>query len=292
MADQARQTEVFPAEPAHEQRRFPPQGEPLIQGINRGGLWTLYIKEVRRFLKVQTQTIWAPAVTTLLFLVIFTVALGREGRMVLGVPFASFIAPGLIAMGMMQNAFANSSFSLLVGKIQGTIIDYLMPPLSEGELMAGIVAAATTRAIAVGGAVAAAIMLWPGVHLGMAHPWAIVWFGLMGAIMLSLLGLLTSLWAEKFDHAAAITNFVIAPLSLLSGTFYTIQNLAPSFRIVSLANPFFYVISGFRYGFLGASDIGDGHAAVWWAAAGLGLFNLVLGGVTYWLLRMGWKLKS
>ena len=292
MADQAQQTEQFPVEPTAGQRRFPPQGVPLIQGVNREGLWTLYIKEVRRFLKVQTQTIWAPAVTTLLFLVIFTVALGREGRTVLGVPFASFIAPGLIAMGMMQNAFANSSFSLLVGKIQGTIIDYLMPPLSEGELMAGIVAAATTRAVAVGCAVAIAILLWPGISLGAAHPWAIIWFGLMGAIMLSLLGLLTSLWAEKFDHAAAVTNFVVAPLSLLSGTFYTVHNLAPSFQMISYANPFFYVISGFRYGFLGASDIGDGHAAVWWAAGGLGIFNLALGALTYWLLRTGWKLKS
>ncbi|AZI36957.1 putative ABC transporter permease protein [Caenibius tardaugens NBRC 16725] len=292
MVDQAQDTRVTTADPVRDQRRFPPKGAPLIHGINRGGLWTLYIKEVRRFLKVQTQTIWAPAVTTLLFLVIFTVALGRQGRMVLGVPFASFIAPGLIAMGMMQNAFANSSFSLLVGKIQGTIIDYLMPPLSEGELMTGIVAAATTRAIAVGLAVAVAIGLWPGVDLGVAHAWAIIWFGLMGAIMLSLLGLLTSLWAEKFDHAAAVTNFVVAPLSLLSGTFYTLHNLSPAFQMVSLANPFFYVISGFRYGFLGSSDIGDGHAAVWWAAGGLGLFNLALGFATYWLLRRGWKLKS
>ena len=127
--------------------RFPPPGEPVFHGLNRIGLWSLYMKEVRRFLKVQTQTIWAPAVTTLLFLVIFTVALGREGREVLGVPFATFVAPGLIVMGMMQNAFANSSFSLLAGKIQGTIIDVLMPPLSEGELMAGIVAAAVTPAI-------------------------------------------------------------------------------------------------------------------------------------------------
>ncbi|OCC23271.1 multidrug ABC transporter permease [Croceicoccus estronivorus] len=292
MANQARETSIAAEDTAHVQRRFPPQGEPLIQGINRGGLWTLYIKEVRRFLKVQTQTIWAPAVTTLLFLVIFTVALGRQGRIVLGVPFATFIAPGLIAMGMMQNAFANSSFSLLVGKIQGTIIDYLMPPLSEGELMAGIVAAATTRAIAVGGAVAAAIWLWPGVHISVAHAWAVVWFGLMGAVMLSFLGLLTSLWAEKFDHAAAVTNFVVAPLSLLSGTFYTIHNLAPGFRFVSFANPFFYVISGFRYGFLGDSDIGEGASAVIWAAFGLGLFNLALGVLSYWLLRTGWKLKS
>ena len=152
---------------------FPERGRPVITGINRVGLWSLYIKEVRRFLKVQTQTIWAPAVTTLLFLVIFTVALGRSGREVLGVNFATFVAPGLIVMGMMQNAFANSSFSLLSGKIQGTIIDLLMPPLSEGELMSGIVAAAVTRAVFVGGAVALAMAFYPGVDLSLAHPWAV-----------------------------------------------------------------------------------------------------------------------
>src|SRR5687767_14865812 len=155
-------------------RGFPPQGVPRIGGINRLGLWTLYMKEVRRFFKVQTQTIWAPAVTTLLFLMIFTVALGREGRTVLGVPFASFVAPGLIIMGMVNNAFANASFSLLVGKIQGTIVDYLMPPLSTGELMLAMIAAAVTRAVLVGLAVTLAMALWPGVHLTAAHPWAIV----------------------------------------------------------------------------------------------------------------------
>jgi ABC-2 type transport system permease protein len=272
-------------------RRFPPRGEPQIIGVNGIGLAALYMKEVRRFLKVQTQTIWAPAVTTLLFLVIFSVALGRTGREVLGVPFASFVAPGLIVMGMMQNAFANSSFSLLSGKIQGTIIDLLMPPLSPGELMVGIVAAAVTRAVAVGCAVALAMLLWPGVSLSLAHGWAVVWFGLMGAVMLALLGLATSVWAEKFDHNAAITNFVIAPLSLLSGTFYVIDNLAPTFQAVSRANPFFYVISGFRYGFLGESDIG-GSAAVVWAAAGLGLANVVFAIGVYVLLRSGWKLKT
>ncbi|MFL0355964.1 ABC transporter permease [Erythrobacter sp. GH1-10] len=271
--------------------RFPPRGEPVITGINRVGLFALYMKEVRRFLKVQTQTIWAPAVTTLLFLVIFTVALGREGREVLGVPFASFVAPGLIVMGMMQNAFANSSFSLLSGKIQGTIIDLLMPPLSPGELMTGIVAAAVTRAIAVGCTVALAMLLWPGVTLSTAHAWAIVWFGLMGSVMLSLLGLGTSIWAEKFDHNAAITNFVIAPLSLLSGTFYVIDNLAPAFQAVSRANPFFYVISGFRYGFLGESDIG-GRGDVMAAAIGLGVFNLAIAVAVYVILKSGWKLKS
>ena len=271
--------------------RFPPRGQPIITGINRIGVWSLYMKEVRRFLKVQTQTIWAPAVTTLLFLVIFTVALGREGREVLGVPFATFVAPGLIVMGMMQNAFANSSFSLLGGKIQGTIIDYLMPPLSPGELMGAIVGAAVTRAIMVGGAVSLAMLLWPGVSLAIEHIWAVVWFGLMGSVMLGLIGLATSIWAEKFDHNAAISNFIVAPLSLLSGTFYVIENLAPAFQAVSRANPFFYVISGFRYGFLGESDIGSSSDVVI-AAVGLGVFNLAIAVLVYLVLRSGWKLKN
>lgn len=271
---------------------FPKRGEPVITGINRVGLWSLYIKEVRRFLKVQTQTIWAPAVTTLLFLVIFTVALGRSDREILGVNFATFVAPGLIVMGMMQNAFANSSFSLLSGKIQGTIIDLLMPPLSTGELMTGIVAAAVTRAVAVGFAVALAMAFYPGVSLATAHPWAVVWFGLMGAVMLALMGLLASIWAEKFDHNAAVTNFVIAPLSLLSGTFYVIDNLAPLFQTISRFNPFFYVISGFRFGFLGQSDIGDTNQAVIHSAIGLGLFNLLFAFVVYRILASGWKIRS
>ena len=274
-----------------EGTRFPVRGQPIITGINRIGLWSLYIKEVRRFLKVHTQTIWGPAVTTLLFLIIFTVALGRGGREVLGAPFATFVAPGLIVMGMMQNAFANSSFSLLSGKIQGTIIDLLMPPLSNGELMGGILAAAVTRAVMVGCTVALAMVLWPGVTLGVAHWWAVIWFGLMGSLLLAILGLATSIWAEKFDHNAAITNFVIAPLSLLSGTFYTIENLHGVFQAISRANPFFYVISGFRYGFLGQSDIG-GDAAVLQAGIGLLVLNLVLGFVTYRLLASGWKLKD
>ena len=274
------------------QRDFPAQGVPLIHQVNWLGLWTLYMKEVRRFFKVQTQTIWAPAITTLLFLVIFTVAMGRADRLILGVNFATFVAPGLIVMGMMQNAFANSSFSFLAGKIQGTIIDYLMPPLTEGELMLGVAAAAVTRAVLVGLALTGAMLLWPGVHLTLAHPWAVAWFGLMGALMLAFIGLITSLWAEKFDHNAAVTNFVIQPLSLLSGTFYVIDNLAPAFQAVSRVNPFFYVISGFRFGFLGQSDIGSTNQAVLHGAIGLGLFNVVLGLLLYRLLRSGWKLKS
>lgn len=284
-------TEKIPDDNTGGSTRFSARGVPVITGINRVGLYALYMKEVRRFLKVQTQTIWAPAFTTLLFLVIFSVALGRQGREVLGVPFASFVAPGLIVMAMMQNAFANSSFSLLSGKMQGTIIDLLMPPLSPGELMSGILAAAITRAFAVGCSVALAMALWPGVTLAMAHPWAVVWFGLMGSLLLATLGLATSIWAEKFDHNAAITNFIIAPLSLLSGTFYVIENLDPAFQWVSRWNPFFYVISGFRYGFLGESDIGD-RSAVMLAGGGLLTLNLLLGAGVYALLRSGWKLKS
>ena len=275
-----------------EPRQFPKQGVAVIHGLNRLGLWTLYMKEVRRFFKVQTQTIWAPAITTLLFLVIFSVAMGRGGRIVLGVNFATFVAPGLIVMGMMQNAFANSSFSLLVGKIQGTIVDYLMPPLSEAELMLGMVGAAVTRGVLVGFAVAGAMALWPGVSLAPAHIWAVVWFGLMGTLLMAFVGVISSIWAEKFDHNAAITNFVIQPLSLLSGTFYVIDNLAPAFQSISRVNPFFYVISGFRYGFLGRSDIGSTNEAVWHGGLGLGLLNLVLGVVLYQMLRSGWKLKS
>lgn len=300
MADQAPMTSAANApatsdnpspKPALAVAEFPARGEPIITGINRIGLWSLYIKEVRRFLKVHTQTIWGPAVTTLLFLVIFSVALGRGGREVLGAPFVNFVAPGLIMMGMMQNAFANSSFSLLAGKIQGTIIDLLMPPLSEGELMTGIVAAAVTRGILLGAAVAFVILLWPGVSLAVTHWWAVIWFGLMGTVLLSVIGLATSIWAEKFDHNAAISQFIVAPLSLLSGTFYVIDNLAPIFQTISRANPFFYVISGFRYGFLGESDIGT-DAQVWAAAGGLLVLNLLLAAATYALLKSGWKLKD
>lgn len=275
-----------PAEQSPVWVRTPP-GEPVLSGVNWGGLKTLYIKEVRRFFKVQMQTVWAPAITTLLYLAIFTVALGRGGRTVMGVPFADFIAPGLIVMAMIQNAFANASFSLLVGKMQGNIVDYLMPPLSTGELIAGLVGAAVTRAFLVGFAVWLAMLLWPGVHVRVEHPQWIFWFGLMGATMLSFMGLLTSLWADKFDHAAAVTNFVVTPLSLLSGTFYSVHQLAPSFQAVSHANPFFYVISGFRFGFLGISD-----SPIVVGAAVLLILNIVLWAICYTLIRRGWKIKQ
>ena len=262
-------------------------GEPVLSGVNWGGLRTLYIKEVRRFFKVHLQTVWAPAITTLLYLAIFTVALGGAGRTVMGVEFADFIAPGLIVMAMIQNAFANSSFSLLVGKIQGNIVDYLMPPLSTGELIAGLVGAAVTRAFLVGGAVWLAMLLWPGVSVTVAHPLWAAWFGLMGSLMLAFLGLLTSIWAEKFDHAAAVSNFVVTPLSLLSGTFYSIEQLSPAFRAVSHLNPFFYVISGFRFGFLGIAD-----SPILIGAIALLALNIALWAICYALLRSGWKIKN
>ena len=262
-------------------------GEPVLKGVNWGGLRTLYIKEVRRFFKVQMQTVWAPAVTTLLYLIIFTVALGGSGRTIMGIHFADFIAPGLIVMAMLQNAFANSSFSLLVGKIQGNIVDYLMPPLSTGELIAGLVGAAVTRAILVGFAVWLAMLLWPGVSVEVRRPELVLWFGLMGALLLSFMGFLTSIWAEKFDHAAAVTNFVVTPLSLLSGTFYSIHQLSPTFQAVSHANPFFYVISGFRAGFLGVSD-----SPLLIGGLVLLALNMLLWAACYGLLKSGWKIKS
>ena len=261
-------------------------GKPTLTGVNMVGLQTLYIKEVKRFFKVQMQTVWAPAITTLLYLVIFTVALGRSGRTVLGVPFADFIAPGLIMMAMLQNAFANASFSLLVGKMQGTIVDYLMPPLSTGELIAGLVGAAVTRAVLVGCAVWLVMLPWPGVHVAVSDPLSLVYFGFMGSLMLAFMGLLTSMWASKFDHSAVVTNFVVAPLSLLSGTFYAIDQLSPAFRAASHLNPFFYIISGVRHGFLGASD-----SPLLIGAVVLLMINVALYATCYALLRSGWRIK-
>jgi ABC-2 type transport system permease protein len=267
-------------------------GVPTIRNVNWGGLKTLYVKEVRRFFKVQLQTVWAPAMSQLLLLVVFTTALGSRGQVSIGgqeVPFAAFIAPGLIVMGMLNNAFANASFSLLVGKIQGTIVDYLMPPLSTAELLAALVGGAVTRAFCVGGAVWLAMLVALGWGIVPTNVVAVLWFGLLGSVLLALLGVLTSIWGEKFDHAAAVTNFVIAPLTLLSGTFYSVDRLAPAFQTVSHLNPFFYVISGFRHGFLGVSD---GYVPVWTGGLIILALDVVLGVGCYALLKSGWKLKN
>ena len=204
------------------------------------------------------------------------------------VPFADFIAPGLIVMGMLQNAFANASFSLLVGKIQGTIVDYLMPPLSTAELLAALVGGAVTRAFCVGGGGVAGDAAVAGRPCRARFiRWRSCGSACWARLFLALLGVLTSIWAEKFDHAAAVTNFVVAPLSLLSGTFYSVDKLAPAFRAISHANPFFYIISGFRYGFLGMAD-----SPVLLGGVVILLLDIVLGALCYSLLRSGWKIKS
>ena len=268
--------------PAH-----PEPGVPVIARLNTEGLKTLYLKEVRRFFKVQLQTIWAPAVTTLMFLVIFAVALGRGDILILGVPYADFLGPGLIVMGMIQNSFANSSSSILVAKVQGSIIDVLMPPLSAGELMLAWVGGAVTRAWLVGLAVWTVMAVAPGVNVPVKDPLLVLYFGTMGAILLALLGILTGVWADKFDHAAAATNFVIQPLTLLSGTFYAVERLGPTVAGIAHANPFFHVIDGFRAGFIGVSDGPLGQSALL-----LALVNVALWFLCYRVVKSGWKLRA
>jgi ABC-2 type transport system permease protein len=271
-----------PVAPAH-----PEPGVPVIHGVNWLGIRTLYVKEVRRFFKVQMQTVWAPAITTLMFLAIFTLALGGAKGEVLGLPYATFLAPGLIIMGMVQNAFQNSLSSLIIAKVQGTIVDVLMPPLSHGELLFCYVAGAVTRAWAVGLAIWLAMLLWPGVDVSVANPAQVLLFGTLGALMLGLLGVLTGIWADKFDHGAAVTNFLVQPLTLLSGTFYAIDRLPPAMQAVSLANPFFYMIDGFRAGFIGVAE-----ASVWFGGTLVGALCLLLWFSCYALLKSGWKLRA
>jgi len=252
--------------------------------FNGMGLWTLYRKEVMRFMNVFTQTIMAPVVTTLLFLAVFTLALGRSG-MAEGVSYAQFLAPGLVVMAMVQNAFANTSSSIMVSKIQGNIVDVLMPPLSSLELVIAYAGGGLTRGILVGFAVAAAMSLF--VALPIVDFWAILFFVAMGSLMMSLLGVIGGIWADKFDHLAAVTNFVITPLSFLSGTFYSLERLPESWQGVALFNPFFYMIDGVRYGFIGWSD-----TALPLGAAILIGVNMLLIGLCYYLFQIGWRLKA
>ncbi|MCB2053235.1 MAG: ABC transporter permease [Geminicoccaceae bacterium] len=252
--------------------------------LNLVGLWTLYCKEVWRFLKVITQTVLAPVVTTLIFLAVFTLALGRSGRSVADMPFLEFIAPGLVTMAIVQNAFANTSSSIMIAKIQGNIVDYLMPPLSPGELLFGIVAGGVTRGFVVGGVVWASMAFF--VDMTPHAPLLVFYFVLMASLMLSILGFLGALWAEKFDQMAAVTNFVITPLSFLSGTFYSIEALPGAFHAVALANPFFYMIDGVRYGFTGHTD-----ASVVAGALVLALVNAALWFFALRLVRLGYRLK-
>lgn len=263
---------------------LPPQPRP-IGAVNWVGLKTLYTKEVYRFLKVFTQTVAAPVVTTLLFYAIFALALGGIVRRAGDVPFLQFLAPGLVMMSMVQNAFANTSSSVMISKVQGNIVDVLMPPLSSVELAVAWIGGGITRGLLVGTVTLVTISLF--VHVGIHHPFFIVYHAVAASMLLSLIGVIGGIWAEKFDHIAAITNFVVTPLAFLSGTFYTIDRLPEGWQFVAHLNPFFYMIDGFRYGFIGHSDgtLMIGLAVM--AVANLALWVLVLR-----MLATGYKLKA
>lgn len=261
------------------------QGADRLRRANWRGLWTLYLKEVRRFYAVFSQTIIAPLITTLLFLAVFTLALGRSAHEVWGVPFSEFIAPGLIMMAVTQNAFANTSSSLVIAKIQGNIVDVLMPPLSPFELTVGYTLGGMTRGLVVGTAVA--LVMIPLLGLSIASPFLLLFHALSAAMMLALLGILGGIWAEKFDHIAAVTNFVITPLAFLSGTFYSVQRLPGIWYDLAHFNPFFYAIDGFRYGFLGQSD-----TRPWIGICVMLSVNLVLWISAQKLFTSGYRLKS
>lgn len=269
------------------QNKYHELGYRSIGAVNWLGLWTLYARESRRFMKVWAQTLAAPAVTTILFMIIFTLALGGSGRMVADMPYAQFLAPGLMVMAILQNAFANTSSSILISKVQGNIVDTLMPPLSALELTLGFVGGGITRGLMVGLSVGFAFALMPGVPVEIHSVWPILYFAFAASTMLSLIGVLTGVWAEKFDHSAAITNFVIAPLSLLSGTFYSIERLSENWQIFSAINPFFYMIDGFRYGFIGTSDSDLSTGIIYTL-----LLNVVLTVWVYLVFKRGYRLKA
>jgi ABC-2 type transport system permease protein len=255
-----------------------------LGSVNWLGLWSLYLKEIRRFGKVATQTIISPLVTTFLYLVIFSLALGRSVQQLGGVSYAEFLVPGLIMMAMAQNAFANTSSSLVISKVQGNIVDLLMPPLSAAELTIGIAAGGFTRGLAVGLTSALAVRLFLPYGI---HDWFYIVFDAASAsLMLAFLGMLAGLWAEKFDQMAAVTNFVITPLSFLSGAFYSTDRLPDFWRHIAHLNPFFYMIDGFRYGFIGHAD---GSLAA--GTAVLAGADLLLGLATWHLIARGYKLR-
>lgn len=263
---------------------FPPAMTPLGP-INWIGLWTLYAKEVRRFMKVFLQTVAAPVISTMLFLAIFALAMDRGGQTMNGVPFSRFLVPGLAMMSIIQNAFANTSSSLLLSKLQGNIVDILMPPLSPWELTLAYVAGGATRGLVVGLAVILALL--PFCPVGIENAGLVLLFALEAAVLMSAVGVLTGIWADKFDHSTVISNFVIMPLSFLSGTFYSIDRLPPMLRWFSHINPFFFMIDGFRAGFIGVSDgLAGVHLLV------LTAINLVLLWATEVLFRIGYKLKA
>ena len=262
-----------------------PMGERRFGRWNTLGTLTLAEREIRRFTNVWTQTLAAPMATALLFMLVFVLALGDRRGDVMGMPFAQFLAPGIVMMGVIQNAFANTSSSLVISKVQGNIVDTLMPPLSATEIMLGYVAGGVARGLLV--AVFVALVVFPFAGVGLANPvWALV-FVLLGATMMSLVGILAGVYADKFDQMAAITNFIVTPLSFLSGTFYSLETLPPTMAAISHANPVFYIIDGFRYGALGVSDSSP------WLGTGVLLLTCAVLWVICWrFFATGYRLKS
>ncbi len=260
-------------------------GERRFGKINWLGLYTLAWREVRRFLGVWTQTLAAPLVTAGLFLTVFTLAFGVDRAPVMGVPFLHFLAPGILMMTVIQNAFANTSSSIVISKVQGNIVDTLMPPLSAFELLLGYLAGAVMRGLFVAIAIAGVLIVF--LDLPLMHPiWALV-FTFLGSVFLGGLGVLAGIYAQKFDQMAALTNFIVTPLSFLSGTFYSIERLPPAMQVATHFNPIFYLIDGVRYGMIGASD-----SSPWLGlAVCLASCSVVCGLCWYWL-RSGYRLKA
>ncbi|MGE0408160.1 MAG: ABC transporter permease [Amphiplicatus sp.] len=282
MLDQPHPVAALCPPPAFGERRF--------DGINWLGLWTLIVKEVRRFMKVAFQTIAAPVISTMLFLVVFMQAFGTARAAVNGVPYIEFLAPGLIMMAVLTNAFQNSSSSIIIGKVQGSIVEVLMPPLSAVELTIAFVVGAAARGLLVGLVTAltsAFFMAFSETPMGFAALWAVLYFSVGAALMFGMIGIVAGVWAEKFDQLAAATNFVITPLTFLSGTFYAIKSLPEPFLTASHFNPVFYLIDGFRYGFTGAYE-----APLLVGAAVTLAINLALALCCYGLFKSGYKLKS
>ena len=262
----------------------PPQPRDY-HGFNWGGFATLYAREVRRFWKVGLQTLAAPVVTALLYMMVFVVAVRGASPPIDGTPFAVFVAPGLIMMQVLNNAFANSSSSLLQAKFNGLVGDFMTPPLTPVEQVLAFALGAATRGVVVGAVTFAAIL--PFAALPITHIWAVLYFGIGAALILGMLGIMAGLWAEKFDHMAVVTNFIIMPLTFLSGTFYLVDKLPEPFRTASHYNQFFYLIDGFRYGFIGHAD---GSIAIGVVTTGLLTVGLFL-----WCWRLfvtGYRLKS
>jgi ABC-2 type transport system permease protein len=248
------------------------------------GFKTLFFKEILRFWKVATQTIAAPVVSAMLYLLIFGHVLDGRVEMLDGVSYTSFLVPGLVMMSVLQNAFANSSSSLIQSKITGNLVFILLPPLSHVEILSAYVTASVVRGLAVGLGVFI-ITAWFA-HLSFVAPLWIVVFALLGAGILGTLGVIAGIWAEKFDQLAAFQNFLITPATFLAGVFYSIKKLPPFWLAVSHFNPFFYMIDGFRYGFFGQSDVSP-----WTSLAIVAVFFVALAAIAINLLRRGYKLR-